>query len=105
MIKKKDQYSKGQEILYLFGSNDAVLLSHIKKNNELLKIRAPSWGGSKGRAKGAKRSSKRRPLEVPKASPRAPKGVLGVPRELPRAPLELPELQKREKVEDKSERD
>lgn len=37
MIKKKNQYSKGQEILYLFGSNDAVLLSHIKKNNELLR--------------------------------------------------------------------
>ena len=52
-----------------------------------------------------KESSKKRPLEVPKASPRAPKGVPGGPRELPRAPLELPELQKREKVENKSGRD
>ena len=37
MMKKKDQYAKGQEVLYLFGKNDSILLSHIKKNKESLK--------------------------------------------------------------------
>ena len=37
MMIKKDQYAIGQEILYLFGKNDQVLLDHIKKNKEKLR--------------------------------------------------------------------
>ena len=37
MIKKKDQYAKGQEILYLFSRDDETLLNHIKNNKELLR--------------------------------------------------------------------
>jgi len=37
MMIKKDQYAKGQEILYLFSKDDATLLEHIKKNKDKLR--------------------------------------------------------------------
>ena len=37
MMIKKDQYAKGQEILYLFGRDDQILLEHIKRNKEKLR--------------------------------------------------------------------
>ena len=37
MMIKKDQYAKGQEILYLFSKDDSTLLEHIKKNKNKLR--------------------------------------------------------------------
>jgi len=37
MMIKKDQYAKGQEILYLFSKDDSILLEHIKKNKNKLR--------------------------------------------------------------------